>query len=117
MDTPQTHFDPVGGATATQHDFGSPKASDVPSDAALAGATMPCESAHANFCRIVKQQQSPAQHSSYVRHPHGRSWQGKVRDVSLRLAPVDGTGHPTMVKMWAHTIEQVKSTRIAERGE
>jgi hypothetical protein len=40
------------------------------------GGSTPFASAQASFSSREKQQQSPFQHCSEVRHPHGRDWHG-----------------------------------------
>ena len=40
------------------------------------GGSTPFASAQVSFSSMVKQQQSPFQHWSEVRHPHGRDWHG-----------------------------------------
>jgi len=60
------------------------------------GGSTPFASAQASFSSIVKQQQSPFQHCSEVRHPHGRDWQGYGTPSVGFLRLGAGNGNPNV---------------------
>jgi hypothetical protein len=82
---------------------------DATSGRTCSGGSTPLASAHRSFSSRVKQQQSPAQHSSEVRHPHGRLWHGYGVSPSGFGRRV-GTGTPTAPSSWLTSVS-ANSTR------
>jgi hypothetical protein len=60
---------------------------------------------------MVKQQQSPFQHCSEVRHPHGRDWQGKRTPSVGFLRLGAGNGNPNVTIRWLTKVSTTMTSR------
>lgn len=80
------------------------------------GGSTPFSSAQVSFSSMVKQQQSPFQHWSAVRQPHGRLWHGYGTPPDGLLRFGAGNGNPNVTIRWLTKVSTTMTPRRRKTG-